>query len=170
MSNEPADQFVRLPIDERLFLDAFGRDRDFPVRAPFFHYAAYTNYLDRRTGKVRRLYGADSGADRDPYCRMTANDNRAFQFCLLLSPRRYVELPGLPHSKHEELLRAFFASGRTNNSARVAYEGRVWKWEQAMFEAGRANTVHEFHAYRDEQLRIMATEFLHEVGIEPDWK
>ena len=153
-----------LVIDRMLFTMAFGRDVDFHDMYP------QTTYLDRRTGDVVWLYEDDEDAYGE--AGIPAEENRQGRERVAAEPERYLEIPGLDHGEHHEVLRQFLRSDWTGDDARwrraaAAYSGSIGRWKRDVRDEG---AVHGFHEFQEKRIVELAEEFLRENEIVPDWK
>ena len=154
----------KLPIDEVAFLEAFGRDVDFHDNYP------QAVYLDRQTGDLLWLYDDDEDADSE--AGISPEDNAATRQRVADSPARYLEILGLDHGDHHEILQEFLNSDWTDDDdarlkAKEAYFGSIGGWKKAVADEG---VVYAYYAFRDQAIKNMAEQFLHEKGVEPEWK
>jgi len=154
----------RLSIDRELFTLAFGRDVDFHDPCPT------STYLDLRTGAVYWVYQDDNDAYLD--FGIPIEDKRASRERVKATPNLYLEIPGLNHGDHHEILREFLESDGTEDAeererARNAYSGSVGGWKKSQEDESIA---HAFYDYRDQSTTQMAEDFLRKHGIEPDWR
>jgi hypothetical protein len=154
----------RLAIDRTDFELAFGRDAD--------EYLTYETipYLDRRTGAVVWVYENDEEAWDE--ANIPAAENRAQREAIAAAPKRYLEIPGLDHGDHHDMLRAFVRSDWTDDEdlwRRVyeAYTGSIGRWKRAVPDR---TIVHAFHAFEERRTAEMAEDFLRANGIEPAWR
>ena len=88
------------------------------------------------------------------------------------APERYLEIPGLGHGEHHEILRQFLGSDWTDDETRLrradaAYSVSIGRWKT---DVGDEGAVDAFHEYQEAQIARMAEGFLRENGIAPDWK
>ena len=152
-----------LAIDRSLFMMAFGRDVDYHDMAP------QRTYLDRRTGDVVWLYECD---DAYGEVGIPAGENREGRERVAAEPERYLDIPGLDHGEHHEILRRFLRSGWTDDETRrrradAAYTGSIGRCKT---DVGDEGAVHAFYASREEQIAELAEEFLRENGIVLEWR
>ena len=101
-----------------------------------------------------------------------AGENREGRERGAAEPERYLEIPGLDHGKHHEILRQFLRSDWTEDEARRrgaadAYTGSIGRWKR---EVGDEGAVQAFHQFQEEKIAELAEEFLRENAIVPDWK
>ena len=87
-------------------------------------------------------------------------------------PERYLEIPGLDHGEHHEILRRFLRSDWTGDDARCrradeAYSGSIGRWKR---DVGDEGAVHAFHAFQEERIVELAEEFLRKNTIVPEWR
>lgn len=154
----------RLTIERFAFEMAFGRDPDTT-------YTYETSvYLNRETGEVLWVYEDDEEAEME--ANIPAAENRALRQRIAAAPKRYLEIPGLEHGDHHDMLRAFIKSNWTDDDdlwGRVyeAYTGSIGRWKRAVPDR---TIVHAFHAFEERRTAEMAEEFLRENGIEPEWR
>ena len=153
-----------MAIDRTLFMMAFGRDVD------FHDSFAQSTYLDRRTGDVIWLYEDDEDAYGE--AGIPAGENREGRERVAAEPEWYMEIPGLDHGEHHEILRRFLRSDWTGDDARCrradeAYSGSIGRWKR---DVGDEGAVHAFHAFREERIVELAEEFLRENTIVPEWR
>ncbi len=153
-----------LTIDQALFSLAFDRDVDFHDACPT------STYLDLQTGDIIWVYEDDEDAYME--AGVPADDNRAARESIEATPNRYLEIPGLDHGDHHEILREFLDSDWTDDDerharARNAYAGSIGGWKKSV---DADSIVHAFHAYHDGKTTEMAGAFLREHGIKPDWR
>ena len=151
-------------IDLTLFSLAFDRDVDFHDTYPTF------TYLDLKTGDVIWVYEDDEGAYME--AGISTDDNRATRERVESMPERYLEIPGLDHGDHHDILREFLDSDWTADEqqqakARNAYFGSIGGWKESVDDD---SIVHAFHNFRDRKTKKMAEDFLREHGIQPDWR
>lgn len=151
-------------IDKALLLMAFGRDVDYHDTFP------QLVYLDRQTGDIIWLYGSDDDAYME--AGLSVDENCEGREAVAAAPDRYLEIPGLDHDDHHRMLRRFLRSDWTDDNARLeraedAYTGSIGRWKRDVEDE---DTIHAFYAYRDEQIEVMAAEFLRENGMEPHWR
>ena len=88
---------------------AFGRDVDFHDAYP------QSAYLDRLTGDIIWLYDEDD----DAYIEVgvAPEENRADRERVASDLHRYLEIPGLDHGDHHDILRRFLHSEWTEDTA-----------------------------------------------------
>lgn len=154
----------KLSIDYGIFFMAFSRDVD-------FHDAySQSTYLNRENSDILWVYEDDEDARWDG--GIPAERNRKLREQIKATPDRYLEIPGLSHGGHHEILREFLDSDWTedeNEWKRVhnAYYGSIGGWKKSLDDDGITDVFYRFRERRMEQL---AEEFLREHGIEPQWK
>ena len=156
-------QREKLAIDRTEFELAFGRDAD--------NYVTYETiaYLDRRTGAVVWVYEDDEEAEDE--ANIPAAENGALRQAIAAAPARYLEIPGLNHGDHHDMLRAFIKSNWTEDNdlwRRVyeAYAGSIGRWKRAVPDR---SIVHAFHAFEERRTAELGEDFLRANGIEPEW-
>lgn len=154
----------KVTIDQTLFSLAFDRDVDFHDTYPI------GTFLDLKTGEINWVYEDDEDACME--AGVEPDENRMMRERVESTPTRYLEVPGLDHGDHHEILRAFLDSDWTadeeqHTRARKAYSGSIGGWIKSLDDE---SIVHAFHDYRDRKTIKMAEEFLRENGIEPEWR
>ena len=154
----------RLAIDRDLFTMAFGRDVDYHDMVPRL------TYLDRRTGDVIWVYETDDDAYME--AGLPADENRRERERVAGDRDPYLEIPGLDHGDHHEILKAFLGSDWTDDEERrrraeIAYFGSIGGWIKRVDDQ---DVVHTFYDFRDNRVTMLAEEFLQENGIDPIWK
>jgi hypothetical protein len=87
-------------------------------------------------------------------------------------PARCLEIPGLDHGDHHEMLRAFLKSDWTDDDdlwRRVyeLYTGSIGGWKRAVPDR---SIVHAFNAFEERWTAELAEDFLRTHGIEPEWR
>ena len=158
----PDTKLRKLPIDRGFFEMAFERDVD---------YAEYPDHaiLDRETGELIWFYEADeaaySAAGLDP------EENRATREQVEAAPARYLEIPGLDHGEHHDILRAFLKSDWTGDEGlwRRTYDlytGSIGRWKKALRDP---RVLDAYDAFRNRRIAERAEDFLREHGIDPEW-
>jgi hypothetical protein len=153
----------RLSIDQILFTMAFGRDVDYHDAFP------QRTYLDRHTGGVIWIYETDDDASTEG--GMSADENRQDRERVTADPDRYLEIPGLDHGDHHEILKAFLRSDWTDDEEQrrkteIAYFGSIGGWKKTINDQ---DAVCAFYEFRDTRVTILAEKFLQENGIAPIW-
>jgi hypothetical protein len=156
--------FRKVPIDEFLLLDAFGRDVDFHDAYP------QSVYLNIETGELLWLWQDDEDASMDG--GIPPEENAAIRQNIETSPASYLEIPGRDHGEHHEILKDFLDSNWTDDDdarlmARSAYFRSIGGWIKGVNndQAGSA-----YYDFRDHAIKSRAEQFLNEHGIEPLWK
>ena len=153
-----------LTIDHTLFSMAFDRD------VPFHDIYLQSAYLDRESGEIYWVYEKDENAEME--AGIPAEENRAIRERIEATPDRYLEIPGLDHADHHDILRAFLRSDWTDDEemwrrAHNAYSGSIGGWKRSVADR---TIIHAYYAFRDSRMKEMAEEFLRDHGIEPQWK
>ena len=151
-------------IERSMFELAFGRDVDHDELYP------QLNYLDRHTGEVVWLYENDE--DAPMVAGIAEEENREGRERVATEPGRYLEIPGLDHGEHHEILRDFLRSDWTDDEERwrrvaEAYSGSIGRWKRDVRDR---EAVHAFYDFQDKRIRALAEEFLRENGIDPEWR
>lgn len=151
-------------IDKMLFLLAFGRDVDYHDVYP------QLTYLDRRTGDMVWLYESDDDAYMET--GIPAEDNLAERQRVAAEPSRYLEIPGLDHGDHHDILRRFLRSDWTDDCAlrqraADAYSGSIGRWKRDVRDDG---AVRAYDAFWDQRIEVLAREFLEVNGIVMQWR
>ena len=157
-------QLRRVTIDQAMFSMAFDRDVDFHDVYPI------STYLNLESGDVVWIYENDDDAYME--AGISPEENGATRDRVKALPNRYLEIPGLDHGDHHEILREFLDSDWTEDlekhaKARSAYFGSIGGWKKSV---GNESIVHSFNDYRDRKTQQLAEAFLREHGIEPAWK
>ena len=154
----------KLTIYQSLFMMAFGRDVDYHDKYP------QHTFLDRRTGEVIWVYETDD----DGYMEagIPADDNRKKRERVAGGPDRYLEITGLNHGDHHEILKAFLSSDWTDDEekslkAESSYFGSIGGWIKSIDDQ---DVVHTFFEFRDKRVTRLAEELLQKNGIAPIWK
>jgi hypothetical protein len=142
---------------------AFDRDLAFHDAYP------QSAYLDRKSGEILWVYEEDEAAHMD--VGIPPEENAAARRLVAAAADRYLEIPGLDHGDHHEILREFLASNWTDDEklksrARAAYFGSIGGWKEAV---GDERVVHAFYDFRERRTKQMAEDFLRRHGIEPQW-
>ena len=153
-----------LTIDESRFLGAFARDVDFHDDYP------QSEYLDLKSGDILWFYDDDDEAEIS--AGISAEENATLRQPVVDNPDGYLEIPGLDHGEHHEILEEFLASDWTDNEnlkswAAKAYFGSIGGWIENVDDDSAVNAYYNF---RDRKTTQMAEEFLRSHGIEPQWK
>ena len=143
---------------------AFGRDVDFENTHP------QSTYLDRENGDILWVYEDDEDAMWE--AGIPAEENRGRREQIEAAPDRYLEIPGLSHGGHHEILREFLDSDWTEDEderkrVRNAYFGSIGGWKKSLEDE---SIVDVFHSFRERRIEQLAEKFLREHGIEPQWK
>ena len=157
-------QLRRGTIDQAMFSMAFDRDVDFEDVYPI------STYLDLESGDVVWIYENDDDAYME--AGISPEENRTTRDRVNALPNRYLEIPGLDHGDHHEILREFLDSDWTADledqaRARIAYSGSIGGWKKSVNDDG---IIHAFYAYRERKAQQFAEELLREHGVEPEWK
>ncbi len=154
----------KLAIDMAFFGDAFDRDVDFHEAYP------QSANLDRHTGEIVWFYVEDFDAEME--AGIPPEENQATRQRIEAMPDRYLEIPGLDHGDHHDLLKNFLDSDWTDNDevrrfAQDAYHGSIGRWKKSIDDD---SIIHAFYDFRDRKTTKMAEAFLRSHGIEPVWK
>ena len=157
-------QLRRVTIDQAIFSMAFERDVDFQDDCPI------STYLDLESGEVEWLYEDDDDAYME--AGISPEENRTIRDRVNAFPHQYLEIPGLDHGEHHELLREFLDSNWTEDledhaRARIAYSGSIGGWKKSVNDD---RIIQAFYAYRERKIQQLAEAFLREHGVEPEWK
>ena len=143
---------------------AFGRDVDFHDAYP------QSTYLDRLTGDIIWLYDEDD----DAYIEVgvASEENRADRERVASDLHRYLEIPGLDHGDHHDILRRFLHSEWTEGAALRAraaevYSGSIGRWKRDVRDD---DAVQAFHAFREVHITRLAEQFLLDNGMKPQWR
>ncbi|WP_146575650.1 UPF0158 family protein [Botrimarina hoheduenensis] len=141
---------------------AFDRDVDFEDAYPV------STYLDLDSGEVMWVYENDDDAFADG--GVPAEDNRTARERVTSYPDRFLEIPGLEHSEHHDLLQEFLYSGWTDDPdqhARAvhAYSGSIGRWKRSVDD----DAINSFYEYVERRTLELAEAHLREHGVEPEW-
>ncbi len=152
----------KLPIERGSFEMAFERD---------VNYAEYEDHaiLDRETGELIWFYEEDE--DAESAAGLDPQENRTIRAQVEAAPARYLEILGLDHGDHHDILRAFLRSGWTEDEdlwhrTYDLYTGSIGRWKKALRDR---RVLDAYHAFRDRRIAELAEDFLREHGIAPDW-
>ena len=156
-------QINALEIDRVMFEMAFGRDVDYHDVYP------QSTWLDLRTGEVIWVYEDDDDALN---VGLPPDENRSQCERIETEPEHYLEIPGLDHGDHHEILKRFLRSDWCDDEERMqraydAYTGSIGRWK---YDVGDTEAVNAFYAFQDARIITLAEEFLQENGIIPKWK
>jgi hypothetical protein len=153
----------KLSIDETDFMDAFARDLQ------FHDPSSRSTYLNLKSGEIIWVYDDDE----DGYLESgrPEEENKAIRSLVEAAPDQYLEIPGLDHGDHHEILKEFLDSDWTNNkeaciNARSAYSGSIGRWIKSV---GDDNIIEAYFKFRVWRAKQMAEEFLRGNGIDPVW-
>ena len=127
-------------------------------------------YLDSKTGEILWIFEDDE--DAESIANISAEENREMREAIEAAPDRYLEVPGVDHGEHHDILRSFLRSPWTDDDAawqRVydAYRGSIGRWKDAVDDR---DVIHAYYRFREQKMLEMGVEFLRETGIEPEWK
>jgi hypothetical protein len=153
-----------LTIDEILFLQAFARDLSFHDDYPQFR------FLDLKSGDILSFYDSDEQAEIS--AGISAEENAELRQPVADNPDGYLEIPGLEHGDHHDILKEFLASDWTDNEnlkswAESAYLGSIGRWKKKVDDD---SAVSAYYNFRDRKTTQMAEDYLRSHGIEPQWK
>jgi hypothetical protein len=151
-------------IDQVMFMHAFARDVD------FHDSFRQSSYLDLKTGDIIWVYEDDEDAYME--LGIPADENRATKERIETAPNWYIEIPGLDHGDHHEILQEFLNSDWTEderllNEVRSAYTGSIGGWKTSVEDEA---VIHAYHDFFDRKTTEMAEEFLLENGVDLVWK
>jgi hypothetical protein len=154
---------IRLNIDTYPFMLAFEHSTDYETPD-----TARRTYLDRETGELLWLYESDR--DATVYEGISPEDNAELREHIAGRPARYLEIPGLTHDDHHELLHAFLESDWTDDGdmrliAHLAYNGTIGDWRYQVGE----DIYAAFEAFRMDAIQSLAENWLVKNRIMPNW-
>jgi len=157
----------KIEIDQEDFIRAFGRDWEFHDVCP------RNTYLDQEDGNVLLVYEDDEDASFED--GIPAEENRVMRERIEATPDRYLEISGLSHGEHHEILREFLDSDWTSDEqekdkARSAYFKSIGGWIKKLHDSDNSDIVCRFYTFRDLKIRQLAKEFLNENNIDPGWE
>ena len=140
---------VRLNIDTYPFMLAFERGDGYEIAD-----RPRVAFLDRETGELVWAYNWS-------WERMMYEGAR---------PERYIEIRGLTHDDHHEMLRAFLQTAWTDDEdlremAYAAYTGTIGEWRYRVGEEIYAL----FEFYRMDVTQALAERWLVKHRIRPNW-
>ena len=155
----------KLVIDRSMFQMAMDMDRD-----QSFGDNRDMPYLDRETGEIHWVFEDDE--DAESIVNIPAEENRAIREAIEAAPDRYPEVPGVGHGDHHDILRKFLRSPWTDDEeawerAYDAYRGSIGRWKDAVDDR---DVIHAYYRFQEEKVLEMGVDFLHDNGIEPEWK
>src|SRR6266542_3821534 len=153
-----------LHVDKILFLEAFGRG------VPFHDDMAQSTYLDLETGELIWFYDDDDEAHME--AGIPVEENRSLREQVASASDRYLEIPGLDHGEHHEILREFLASDAIEDPALKAhapeaYSGSIGGWKRAVPDEA---IVHRFYQFCDDAVLVRAEAFLQGHGMHVVWR
>ncbi len=153
----------QLAIDKGLFLMAFGRDADYEAMG------SDLSYLDRQTGEVMWIFEKDE--DAEMLVGIPADDNRRDREQVEADPNRFLEIPGLDHGDHHDILKAFLRSDWSDDekrrlNAEEAYFGSIGGWKKQVKDE---DAIHAFYDFRDALVAKLAEKWLQDHGIVSVW-
>ena len=153
-----------LTIDAGVFIEAFARDLTFNDEYP------YSEYLDLKSGDILRI--CDDDEDAEIWEGIPAEENAALRQSVVDNPDGYLEIPGLDHSEHHEILKEFLASDWTDDEnlkswAEKAYSRSIKRWKEKVDDDSAVNAYYNFRECKTTQ---MAEDYLRSHGVEPQWK
>ena len=151
----------RIQIDWHNFHLAFARDTDFHDTWP------QSVYLDLETGDVKWCFECDSDAEAE-FGKGKARDNAEMRRQIEETPDRYLEIPGLSHGDHHNILQEFLDSDWTDDeeqhtNASISYFGSIGGWIKTVEDE---SAVHGYFDYREVRTVDLASQFLRDHGIE----
>lgn len=154
----------QLAIDKDYFLMAFGRDVDYEAMG------SDLGYLDRETGEVIWIFEDDE--DAEMVVGIPADDDRRERERIEADPDRFLEIPGLWHGDHHDILRTFLRSRWSDDERRMqnaeeAYSGSIGRWKRHVRDDA---AIDAFYAFRDALVTKLAEDWLRDHGITPVWK
>ena len=154
----------KLAIDTAFFGEAFDRDVDFHEAYP------QSANLDRHAGEIVWFYEEDFDAEME--AGIPPEENQATRHRIEAMPDRYLEIPGLDHGDHHDLLKDFLSSNWTDDDdlwryAQEAYRGSIGRWKKSVDDE---SIIREFYNFRDRKTTERAEAVLRSHGIEPVWK
>ncbi len=154
----------KLTIDWGVFKTAFDRDADFHDPYP------QSICLDRQTGEIILFFENDNHAWME--AGIPAEENRAARQQVESMPDRFLEIPGLSHGAHHQILKEFLDSDWTDDEelrqkSRGAYFRSIGGWMRNMDDQ---SIIYKSFEFRDQRLAELQEEFLRSHGIEPNWK
>ncbi|MDX1485530.1 MAG: hypothetical protein R3229_13735 [Alphaproteobacteria bacterium] len=160
-----SEGYRKLSIDRFLFISAFGRDSDYPTEIYY-----QTAYLDLDNGEMLWVYENDEDAETE--AGLDPEENRRDRERVVRDPDRFLDIPGLEHGDHHDILKRFLRSQWTEDEERrlrveEAYFGSIGGWKKAVDDQ---DAIDAFYAFQDEAFRELAEEYLMELGIIPIWK
>ena len=137
----------RLEIDQTLVELVMSRDPDHPSKLRPFR-----AYIELDTGQVIQV--------REDRAKMSRKLRSQFK----LTPERFLELSGLTHDEHHELLQSFLET--QSEDVRNLYDHSVGMWKENVSD----DTLDALEALRWDAIRKLVTAKLDALGIEPVWK
>lgn len=157
------EKSIRLNIDTYPFMLAFEHSNDYETGD-----TKRTTYLDRDTGELLWVYAEDR--DATFYEGLAPEDNAELRAHIAAAPKRYLEIRGLTHDDHHDLLHAFLESDWTDDDdmrliAHLAYYGSIGEWRHQVGEEIYA----AFEAYRIDVIQGLAERWLVKNRIMPIW-
>lgn len=154
---------ILLNIDTYPFMLAFEHSIDYETTE-----TGRRTYLDCETGELLWLY--DDDRDATIYEGISPEDNAELRDHIAAHPARYLEIRGLTHDDHHELLHGFLESDWTDDDdmrliAHLAYNGTIGDWRYQVGEEIYA----AFESYRMDAIQGLAENWLVKNRIMPNW-
>ena len=155
----------KLAIDRSMFEMVMETDRDNVLGDD-----QAIPYLDRETGEIHWMYEDDE--DAESIVNIPAEENRVIREAIEAAPSRYLEMFGVDHGDHHDILRSFLRSPWTDDDevwqrAYEAYRGSIGRWKDAVDER---DVIHAYYRFQEQKVLEMGVKFLRENGIESEWK
>ena len=153
---------MRLNIDTYPFMLAFEHSIDYETTE-----TGRRTYLDRATGELLWLY--DDDRDAIIYEGISAEDNAELREHIAANQGRYLEIRGLTHDDHHEMLHEFLDSDWTDDEdlrliAHLAYNGTIGDWRHQVGEEIYA----VFESFRMAAIQSLAEHWLATTRIKPN--
>ena len=154
---------IRLNIDTYPFMLAFERSDGYEIAD-----SPRITFLDRETGEL--VWAYKWNCERTVYEGARPEDSSGLREQIAARPERYLEIRGLTHDDHHEMLRTFLQTTWTDDDdlrdmAYVAYTGTIGEWRYRVGEEIYAL----FEFYRMDVIQALAERWLVKHRIRPNW-